>query len=99
MTNSGTKTHSFTLVKIADGKTLDDANASFDGFFSGSAPAARLRRVTPEVIVGGISSLSAGQIAYMEQTLTAGTYGYVSTQGDAPNDDYTVGMKGTFTVK
>ncbi len=95
VTNSGAKPHSFTLVKLADGKTLDEAKAFFDGFFSGSVPAGD----PPGVIVGGISTVNAGQIAYMEQTLTAGTYGYVSTQGDAPDDDYTLGMKGTFTVK
>jgi hypothetical protein len=95
VTNSGTKPHSLTLVKLADGKTLDDAKAYFDGFFAGTAPAGD----PPGEIVGGISTVNAGQIAYLEQTLTAGDYGYVSTQGDAPDDDYTLGMKGTFTVK
>jgi hypothetical protein len=96
VTNSGTKVHSFSLAKINDGKTLDDVKAYFDAFFNGNTPPAG---DPPGVLVGGIASLNPGQIAYLQQTLAAGNYGYVSTQGDPPNDDYTIGMHGTFTVK
>lgn len=95
VTNTGTTAHSFTLVKVNDGKTLDDVKSYFDAFFSGHAPAGE----PPGAIVGGISSLNPGGIGYLEQSLTAGHYGYVSTLGDAPNDDYTKGLKGEFDVK
>jgi hypothetical protein len=32
-------------------------------------------------------------------SLAAGHYGYVSTEGDSPNDDYAKGLKGEFDVK
>ena len=95
MTNSGSAVHSFTLIKVADGKTLDDVKTYFDAFFNGQAPAGD----PPGELVGGISSLNPGTDAYLGQTLEAGHYGYVSTQGNAPDDDYTKGLKGEFDVK
>jgi hypothetical protein len=95
VTNSGSAVHSFTLVKIADGKTLDDVKNYFDAFLNGQAPAGD----PPGERVGGISSLNPGTDAYLQQSLTAGHYGYVSTQGSAPDDDYTKGLKGEFDVK
>ncbi len=95
VTNSGANPHSFTLVKIEEGKTLDDVKTYFDAFFNGDNPAGD----PPGTIVGGISGLNPGQIVYLEQALTAGHYGYLSTSGDAPNDDYTLGLKGEFDVK
>jgi hypothetical protein len=95
VTNSGSAVHGFTLVKIADGKTLDEVNGYFDAFFGGQAPAGD----PPGVIVGGISSINPGTDAYLEQSLEAGHYGYVSTQGNALDDGYTKGVKGEFDVK
>ena len=95
VTNTGSAVHSFTLIKIADGKTLDDVKNYFDAFFNGQAPAGD----PPGELVGGISSLNPGSDAYLEQTLSAGHYGYASTQGNAPDDDYTKGLKGEFDVK
>jgi len=95
VTNEGSAVHSFTLVKVNEGKTLDEVKAYFDAFFNGQAPAGN----PPGAIVGGISSINPGGMAYLEQTLTAGHYGYVSTQGTAPDDDYTKGLKGEFDVK
>ena len=40
-----------------------------------------------------------GGVAYVQWSLPAGNYGYASTTGDPPNDDYTKGLHGTFTVK
>lgn len=94
VTNKGTTPHTFTLVKVSDGKTLDDVKAYFDALFSTGAPAGE----PPGVIVGGISDISPGATAYLVQTLSPGHYGYVSTDGDAPNDDYTKGMHGEFDV-
>ena len=95
ITNSGSATHSFSLIKLAEGKTVDDAKAYFDAFFNGQAPAGD----PPGVLVGGLSSLNPGTAAYVEQSLEPGHYGYASTQGDAPNDDFTKGLKGEFDVK
>jgi hypothetical protein len=93
--NTGTTPHGLTFVKINDGKTLDDVKAWFDAFLGGQKPAGE----APGVIVGGVSSVDPGSTAYVEQSLTAGHYGYLSTQGEAPNDDYAKGLKGEFDVK
>lgn len=97
VTNTGTKAHDLQLVKLATGKTLDEAKAYFDTLLStGKAPAGD----APGTLVGGVVGVAPnGGVAYVEWTLPAGTYGYVSTEGDAPNDDYTAGLHGTFTIK
>jgi hypothetical protein len=95
VTNAGTTPHDFDIARIADGKTLDDVKSYFDTFFnSGKAPAGD----PPGTLVGGVDAIAPGGIAYLTWSLPAGTYGYVSTEGDAPNDDYTKGMHGTFTI-
>ena len=43
--------------------------------------------------------MAPGQIAFLEWNLPAGHYGYVSGDGDAPNDDYAKGLKGEFDIK
>lgn len=96
VTNEGSATHSFQLVRLADGKTLDDANTYFNTLFSaGTAPEGE----PPAVLVGGAQSVAPGGMAYVEWSLPAGNYGYVSTDGDdPPNDDFSKGLKGTFTI-
>ncbi len=95
VTNDGTSPHTFQLVKLADGKTLDDVKTYYDAFFNtGTAPEGE----SPGVLVGGVQSLAPGGMAYLEWSLPAGNYGYVSTDGDAPNDDYAKGLQGTFTI-
>jgi uncharacterized cupredoxin-like copper-binding protein len=95
VTNKGNEVHELALFEIADGKTLDDVKNYFDAFFNGQAPAGD----PPGVLVGGISSLNPGTDAYLQQSLTAGHYGYASTQGNAPDDDYSKGLKGEFDIK
>lgn len=97
-TNTGTKAHDFQLVKLADGKTVDEAKAYFDTLIgTGTAPAGD----APGTLVGGVDNVAPnGGVAYVEWSLPAGNYGYLSTQGDAPpNDDFTAGLHGTFTIK
>jgi hypothetical protein len=95
VTNEGTAPHSFQLVKLADGKTPADANTYFNTFFStGTAPEGE----PPGVLVGGVSTLAPNGMAYLEWSLPAGNYGYVSTEGEAPDDDFTKGLQGTFTI-
>jgi hypothetical protein len=93
--NTGTTLHDLTLVKIASGKTIDDVKTYYDALVSGQTPAGD----APGELVGGISGIAPGGTAYLMQTLTAGHYGYASTAGDAPNDDFTKGLKGEFDVK
>jgi hypothetical protein len=95
VTNTGTTLHDFTLVKINSGKTIDDVKSYYDALFNGQKPAGE----APGELVGGILGLEPGGTAYLTQTLAAGHYGYASTQGDAPNDDFTKGLKGEFDVK
>jgi hypothetical protein len=95
VTNDGTSPHSFQLVKLNDGKTLDEAKAYFDTLFN----TGKAEGDAPGVLVGGVQSVAPnGGVGYVEWTLPAGNYGYVSTDGDAPNDDYAKGLHGTFTI-
>jgi hypothetical protein len=96
VTNSGTSEHSFQLLKLADGKTLDDAKAYFDTLFeTGKPPDGE----APGTFVGGVSEVAPnGGVGYVEWKLPSGNYAYVSTDGDEPNDDYTKGMHGTFAI-
>jgi len=96
VTNTGTTVHSFQLVKLAEGKTLDDANTYFNTLFNtGKAPEGD----APATLVGGVQEVAPGGIAYVEWSLPAGNYGYVSTDGNAPNDDFAKGLHGTFAIR
>ena len=77
VTNEGSEPHSFTLIKLNAGKTIDDALTYFDELFkNGSASG-----TAPGTVVGGISTVGPGGIAYLELNLEPGHYGYVSTSG------------------
>jgi hypothetical protein len=94
VTNEGSSPHSFQLLKLNAGKTLDDANTYFNAFFeTGQADGA-----APGVLVGGVSTIAPGGMAYLEWELPAGHYGYLSTEGDAPDDDFSKGLKGEFDI-
>lgn len=96
VTNEGTTPHSFQLVKIADGSSLDAVKPYFDAVLNtGTAPEGE----PPGVLVGGVESVAPGGTAYVEWSLPAGNYAYVSTDGDAPNDDYSKGLYGSFTIR
>jgi len=96
VTNSGTAPHSFALIKVNDGQTLDAVRDYINAFFGGQAPAGD----PPGAIVGGIAAIAPGGTGYIQQTLAPGHYGYASTEGDDPaTDDYTKGLKGEFDVK
>src|SRR5439155_12357878 len=94
VTNDGTTAHSFQLVKLNEGKTLDDAKTYFDSLFN----TGKAEGEAPATLVGGVDSIAPGGVGYVEWTLPTGNYGYLSTDGDAPNDDYAKGLKGTFTI-
>jgi hypothetical protein len=94
VTNEGSAPHSFQLVKLETGKTIDDANTYFNTLFE----TGKAEGTAPGVLVGGVSTIAPGGMAYVEWTLAAGHYGYISTEGDAPNDDFSKGLKGEFDV-
>jgi hypothetical protein len=95
VSNQGTTPHSFDIVKIESGKTLDDVKKYFDDFLN----TGKQTGTAPGTIVGGVDEVAPGGVAYLEWTLPPGHYGYVSTDGDAPNDDYSKGMHGEFDIK
>lgn len=96
ISNAGTTPHSFTLFKINPGKTPAEVKSYFDAKFNGENPAGD----PPATIVGGMSAIAPGTSGYLQQTLTTGHYGYVSTEGDDPaTDDSTRGLIGEFDVK
>jgi hypothetical protein len=95
ITNEGTSSHSFSLIKIENGHTLDEVKAYFDNLFN----TGKAEGEAPGSFVAGATSLSPNGIAYLELDLAAGHYGYVSTDGNAPDDDYTKGLHGEFDVK
>ena len=95
ITNNGTTSHSFQLVKLNDGKTLDDAKTYFDALIN----TGKADGDAPGVLVGGVGGIAPNSYAYLEWTLPAGNYGYLSVGGDdPPNDDYAKGLHGTFTI-
>jgi hypothetical protein len=96
VSNDGTTPHGFQLVQLNEGKTLDEAKTYFDALINtGTAPGD-----APGALVGGVDNVAPGGVAYVEWSLPAGNYGYLSTDGDAPpNDDYSKGLQGTFTIK
>ena len=95
VTNTGTTPHDFTLVRLEPGQTIDTVKAYFDAFFN----TGKASGPPPGVIVGGIGGLDPGKTGYLVQKLTPGHYGYISTGGEAPDDDVAKGLKGEFDVK
>jgi hypothetical protein len=94
VTNEGSAPHSFQLIKLNEGKTVDDAKTYFDNLFN----TGKAEGEAPATLVGGVATIVPGGMAYVQWTLPAGNYAYVSTDGDAPNDDFAKGLKGQFTI-
>jgi hypothetical protein len=95
VTNSATTPHNFTVVKLETGKTTEDAYAYYTAFFNGETPAG----TAPGQLVGGISSVGPGGVAYLEWDLKPGHYGYASTDSESDNADLSKGFAGEFDVK
>jgi hypothetical protein len=96
VTNTGTDVHSFTVVRLDAGQTLEAAKTYFDNFFN----TGQTLPTPPGALVGGVSSVKPnGGVSYLELNLKPGHYGYVSTGGTPPADDYSKGMKGEFEIK
>ena len=91
VTNEGSDPHSFQLIKLNAGQTIDTALTYFNELINNGTAAG----TAPGTLVGGVSTLAPNGIAYLELNLAPGHYGYVSTDGD----DAAKGLKGEFDVK
>lgn len=93
VTNEGPEPHEFNILRLDDGKTVDDVRAFLNGKAGGPPPFAP---------VGGINGLDVGYTGYAELDLQPGTYVAIcnipspNAQG-APH--FALGMVMEFTVK
>ena len=67
--NEGTEAHEAALLKIADGKTLDDVKAALGP----NAPAGP----PPFAVAGGVTATAPGSSASITQALPAGSYAFI----------------------
>lgn len=92
VTNTGTKAHDFSLAKL-NKAPLPAYFQCVAGSFGKGTPIDRC----PGTLAGGITSIPPGHTAYLKiAPLPAGSYGYVSTEGNGA--DFKAGLNGTFSV-
>jgi hypothetical protein len=94
VTNEGSAPHSFVLIRIESGKTFDAVYGYYTTFFE----TGKTEGTRPGVIVGGVATLAPSGMAYLDVSLEPGHYGYLSGEGDTPDDDYSKGLEGEFDV-
>jgi hypothetical protein len=90
VTNTGTRPHSLSLVKLKGKATLSQMFGCVGQAFATSTMIDKC----PGTLAGGVSELAPGHTAYLRISLARGHYGYVSSDGN----DFAKGLKGTFTV-
>jgi hypothetical protein len=95
VTNEGSTGHSFQLIKLNTGQTIGAAVAYFTELTNSGTAAG----TAPGTLVGGVSTLAPGAMAYLELNLAPGHYGHVSATGNPPDVDYSKGLTGEFDVK
>lgn len=90
--NDGPQPHEMALMKIAEGRTVEEALASLGGPPVQGPPAA--------VPVGGVQALDVGRSNFVELDLTPGNYVVVCFVGDPESGQphIALGMISTFTV-
>ncbi len=93
--NSGTAPHAISIAALPSGTTLDAEYQWFGEHFAQNQPL----RGAPGDLVTGLNVVTPGETAYLRLDLPSGHYGYVSTEGDPPADDYSKGLKGEFDVR
>lgn len=92
VSNTGTKPHDFGVARLK-GASLMTFFQCVGGSFGKGTPIDKC----PGTLVGGITAIPAGQTAYLKiGPLPAGSYGYLSTQGNGA--DVKAGLMGTFTA-
>lgn len=92
VTNTGTKSHDFSLAKLKAPGTLSDLFQCVGASFGKNTPI----DTCPGELVGGVNALAPGQTAYLTTHLPAGNYGYVSTAGNGA--DFMAGLHGELSV-
>jgi plastocyanin len=93
--NTGTAPHTISIASLPNSATLDSVYQWIGGHFAQSQPL----EGGPGDLAAGVNVVPPGGTAYLSLDLQAGHYGYVSTEGDSPNDDYSHGLKGEFDVE
>ncbi|MEY2425817.1 MAG: hypothetical protein QOI61_1389, partial [Actinomycetota bacterium] len=89
--NEGTEDHEAALLKIADGKTLDDVKAAL----APTAPAGP----PPFVVAGGVTGTAPGTSASITQALPAGSYAFICFVANAAGTPhFALGMLAPLTV-
>lgn len=72
------------VAKLNGSATITDLNDFFNNKFQGGPWPAD----APGDVVGGIGDLKPGTAYLTWKNLPAGHYGYLSTSGNSPNDDF-----------
>ena len=94
VTNTSAADRDFTFAKLASGVTFDQADQEFSDFFnSGQFP----NNTPPATLAAGIGSITAGNSAYVQVSLSSGNWAIVSS--DQNSQDNTGELHATFTVK
>jgi uncharacterized cupredoxin-like copper-binding protein len=89
--NEGTEAHEAAIIKLSDGKTLQDVSA-FLGSRTPSGP-------PPFAVAGGVTAVDPGGSASVTQTLPAGSYAFICyVQGQDGVPHFAKGMLKDFTV-
>jgi uncharacterized cupredoxin-like copper-binding protein len=93
--NEGTAPHTISIAQLPGDTTLDADYQWFGEHFAKNEPL----EGAPGDLIGGLNNVPPGETAYVHLDLPAGHYGYISTEGEPPNDDYSKGLKGEFDVE
>lgn len=92
VTNTGRKLHDFSVAKLA-GKPLPVLFQCVGASLGKGKPI----DTCPGTLAGGVMTVQPGKTVYVALQLAAGSYGYLSTQGNGA--DVQAGLVGTFSVK
>ena len=90
--SQGKEPHQAALIKLADGKTIDDAKAFFNATAAPTGP-------PPFTVAGGTTVVDPGAKTNVTQTMPAGTYAFLCFVPDASGaPHFAKGMVATVTV-
>jgi hypothetical protein len=87
--NKDNQTHEAAIVRLGDGKTMDDAAKWVEAGFEGPPPFAE---------AGGFGALDGGKSGWIEADLEPGSYAIICWIPDANGPHWINGMYANFTV-
>jgi hypothetical protein len=93
--NTGTAPHTISFTTLPKGTTVDDEYQWVGEHFAQGQPLVG----APGDLVTGVNVVPPGETVYLHLDLSPGHYGFVSTEGEPPNDDFSHGLKGEFDVE